>query len=286
MLRFVPGDPAKIIVGNQRITQENLENIRKQYRLDKPIAVQYGYWVSDIAHGDLGRSFRQRTEVSELIRARLPVTLKLVTASFLISLMISIPLGIIAAVRRNSWVDYVATGFSLVGVSSPVYFTSILLILVFAYELNWMPALGEGSGGLDTMKHLAMPSLALGLSLACITTRLTRSAMIESLTQDYIETARAKGLSPKSVVLKHAFRNALVPIITVAGLQFGFLLVGTVLVEHTFGIGGLGSMLVQAVQVRDYPIVQGTTLFIAMAFILINLFVDVLYAVIDPRIRY
>lgn len=286
MLRFVPGDPAKIIVGNQRITQENLENIRKQYRLDKPIAVQYGYWVSDMLHGDLGRSFRQRTEVTELIRARLPVTLKLVTASFLISLLISVPLGIISAVRRNTWVDFVATGFSLVGASAPVYFTSILFILVFAYKLDWLPALGAGDGGWDTVRHLAMPSLALGLSLAFVTTRLTRSAMVEALSQDYIETARAKGLSSRSVIIKHALRNALIPIVTVAGLQLGVLWVGTVLVEHTFGIGGVGSMTVQAVQVRDYPIVQGITIFLAMGFIIINLTVDVLYAIIDPRVRY
>jgi peptide/nickel transport system permease protein len=286
MLRFVPGDPAKIIVGNQRITQENLQNIRKQYRLDKPIAVQYGYWLKDLAHGDLGRSFRQRTEVSDLIMARLPTTLKLVTASFLISILVSIPLGIVAAVKRNTWIDFAATGFSLIGYSSPVYFTSILLILVFAYELDWMPAIGEGSGGWDSVKHLALPSIALGLSLAAITTRLTRSAMIESLTQDYIETARSKGLSSRSVVLKHALRNALIPIITVAGLQFGILFVGTVLVEYTFGIGGFGSMIVQAVQLRDYPIVQGATIFTVTAFVLINLIVDILYAVIDPRVRY
>ena len=149
-----------------------------------------------------------------------------------------------------------------------------------------MPALGAGDGGWDSVKHLAMPALTLGFSLACITTRITRTAMIESLSQDYIETARAKGLPTRSVVMKHAFRNALIPIVTVAGLQFGILLVGTVLVEHTFGLGGLGSLIVQAVQVRDYPVVQGTTIFIALMFILINLVVDILYAVIDPRVRY
>jgi peptide/nickel transport system permease protein len=286
MLRFVPGDPARIIVGNQRITEENLENIRRQYRLDKPVPVQYAYWVGDLAQGDLGRSFRQRTEVMDLIMARLPLTLKLAGASFAISLLVSVPLGIISAMRRNTWLDFSATIFSLLGASSPVYFTGIILILVFSYKLGWMPAFGEGDGGWDTVRHLLMPAIVLGLSLACITTRITRSAMIESLTQDYIETARAKGLPTRTVVLKHAFRNALIPVITVAGLQFGFLLVGTVLVEHTFGLAGLGSLIVQSVQVRDYPVVQGTTIFIAVMFIAINLVVDVLYALIDPRVRY
>lgn len=286
MVRLVPGDPARIMVGGQRITERNLENIRKQYRLDRPLLVQYGLWVRDLLRGDLGRSYRQRADVRKLILERLPLSLKLGVYSFVISLLIALPLGVMAAVKRNSWVDVSATIFSLVGASSPVYFTGILLILLFAYRLNWLPALGAGEGGLDELKHLLLPALTLGLSLACITTRITRSAMVEALTQDYIETARAKGLTGRTVVLKHAFRNALIPVITVAGLQFGFLLVGTVLVEYTFGLGGLGSLLVDAVRVRDYPVVQGTTIFIAGMFIVINLVVDVLYGIVDPRVRY
>jgi peptide/nickel transport system permease protein len=286
MVRFVPGDPVRIMVGGQRISQQNVESIRHQYRLDRPVLVQYGYWLRDLSRGSLGRSYRQRAEVRQLILDRLPITLKLALLSFVVSLLISVPLGILAAVKRNSLVDVGATVFSLVGASSPVFFTSILLILLFAYQLNWLPALGRGEGGFDTLKHLIMPAFALGLSLGAITTRITRSAMIESLTQDYIETARAKGLSRRSVVLKHAFRNALIPVITVAGLNFGFLLVGAVLVEYTFGLGGLGSLLVDSVQRRDYPVVQGTTVFIAAAFILINLVVDLLYGVVDPRVRY
>jgi peptide/nickel transport system permease protein len=286
LIHFIPGDPARVIVGGQRITEANLQNIRHQYRLDRPVIEQYGLWVKDLAQGNLGRSYRQRTEVRTLILDRLPLTIKLATFSFFISLVIALPLGIVSAVRRNTWVDFTATGFSLIGASSPVFFTAILLILLFAYKLSVLPALGAGDGGLDEVKHLFLPSLTLGLSLACITTRVTRSAMIESLTQDYIETARAKGLSKRTVVMKHAFRNALIPVITVAGLQFGFLLVGTVLVEYTFGLGGLGSLLVDAVQRRDYPVVQGVTIFIAGIFIVINLIVDVLYGVVDPRVRY
>lgn len=286
MERLVPGDPARIIAGSQHISPQTLQNIRHQYRLDRPVLVQYGLWVRDLVHGDLGRSFRQRTDVATLIVERLPVTAKLASASFVLSLLVSLPLGILAAVKRNTWIDVAATTFSLVGASSPVIFTSILLILLFSYRLNWLPALGRGNGGLDEAKHLLLPACALGFALAAVTARITRSAMIESLTQDYIETARAKGLASRTVILKHAFRNALVPVVTVAGLQFGFLLVGTFLVEYAFGLGGLGSLLIDSVQRRDYPVVQGTTIFIAAVFIVINLVVDVLYGFIDPRVRY
>ena len=286
MVRMVPGDPAKLMVGGQRISQQNLENIRKAYRLDRPVLEQYGLWLQDLSHGNLGRSYRQRTEVRTLIVDRLPVTTKLAGFSFLISLLIAVPLGFVAAVKRNTWIDVGATVFALVGASSPVFFTAILLILIFSFRLGWLPSIGAGDGGWDTFVHLLLPSLTLGISLAAITTRITRSAMIEALTQDYIETARAKGLSSRSVVMKHALRNALVPIVTVAGLQFGYLIVGAVLVEQVFGLGGLGSLLIQAVQVRDYPVVQGATIFIAAVFIVLNLIVDILYGVIDPRVRY
>ncbi|MDQ3226941.1 MAG: ABC transporter permease [Chloroflexota bacterium] len=285
MVRFVPGDPARIMVGGQRISEQNLANIRAAYRLDQPLFTQYRLWVADLLQGNLGRSYRQRTAVTTLIAERLPLTAKLSGFSFLLALIVALPLGILAAVHRNTWIDVAATMFAVLVASSPVFFTGILLILIFSYRLGWLPALGAGDGGLDTIRHLFLPSLTLGLSLAAITTRITRSSMVEALTQDYIETARAKGLPARTVILKHAFRNALVPVVTVFGLLFGFLIVGTVLVEHTFGLGGLGSLLIDAVQVRDYPVVQGATVFIAALFILINLVVDVLYAIIDPRVR-
>jgi peptide/nickel transport system permease protein len=286
MVRFVPGDPARIMVGGQRISEANLANIRKAYRLDQPLLTQYQLWIGDLLQGNLGRSYRQRTEVSTLILERLPLTAKLSSFSFLLAMIIAVPLGILAAVYRGSWIDVGATIFAVLVASSPVFFTGILLILLFSYWLGWLPALGAGDGGIDTLIHLFLPALTLGLSLAALATRITRSSMVEALTQDYIETARAKGLPTRAVILKHAFRNALVPIVTVFGLLFGFLIVGTVLVEHTFGLGGLGSLLIDAVQVRDYPVVQGATVFIAGLFILINLIVDILYALIDPRVRY
>src|SRR5215207_732523 len=279
MVRFVPGDPARIMVGGQRISEQNLASIRAAYRLDQPLLTQYRLWVGDLLRGNLGRSYRQRTEVTTLIVERLPLTAKLSGFSFLLALLIALPLGVLAAVHRNTWIDVGATIFAVLVASSPVFFTGILLILIFSYTLGWLPAL-------DTVKHLFLPALTLGISLAAITTRVTRSSMVEALTQDYIETARAKGLPARVVILKHAFRNALIPIVTVFGLLFGFLIVGTVLVEHTFGLGGLGSLLIDAVQVRDYPVVQGATVFIAGLFILINLLVDVLYAIIDPRVRF
>lgn len=286
MVRFVPGDPARIMVGGQRISEQNLANIRTAYRLDQPLLTQYRLWVGDLLSGNLGRSYRQRTEVTTLIVERLPLTVKLAGFSFLLSLLISVPLGVLAAVHRNTWIDVAATIFAVLVASSPVFFTGILLLLLFSFQLGWLPALGADEGGWDEVRHLLLPSLTLGLSLAAITTRITRSSMVEALTQDYIETARAKGLPARAVILKHAFRNALVPIVTVSGLLFGFLVVGTVLVEHTFGLGGLGSLLIDAVQVRDYPVVQGATVFIAAIFIVINLLVDILYGIIDPRVRY
>ena len=237
--------------------------------------------------GNLGRSYRQRTEVTTLIVERLPLTAKLAGFSFLLSLLIAIPLGVLAAVHRNTWIDVAATIFAVLLVHRLRSF-SPGSCLSWSFHSGLVgcrrsaPAMAAGTKS----KHLLLPSLTLGLSLAAITTRITRSSMVEALTQDYIETARAKGLSSRTVVFKHAFRNALVPIVTVSGLLFGFLIVGTVLVEHTFGLGGLGSLLIDAVQVRDYPVVQGATVFIAGIFILINLVVDILYGVIDPRVRY
>src|SRR5215217_6992019 len=209
MVRFVPGDPARIMVGGQRISEQNLANIRAAYRLDQPLLTQYRLWVGDLLQGNLGRSYRQRTEVSTLIIDRLPLTTKLAGFSFVLAMVIAAPLGILAAVHRGSWIDVAATLFAVIVASSPVFFTGILLILLFSYMLGWLPALGAGEGGVDTLVHLFLPSLTLGLSLAAIATRITRSSMVEALTQDYIETARSKGLSSRSVVLKHAFRNAM-----------------------------------------------------------------------------
>ncbi len=288
LVRLTPGDPALIIAGGRRTTPETLENIREKYGLNRNPLSQYVRWVGDAVQGDLGESFRRRQQVSTLIADRIPLTLKLIALSTLLSTLIAIPLGVLSALFKNSWIDYLASLVGLVGVSSPVFFTGIVGILVFGYWLKWLPSFGSGSGDglLEELRHLALPSAVLALSMIAMTARMTRSSMLEVLSSDYIETARAKGLPERIVVLKHALRNALIPVITVANLQAGFLIVGTVLVEYTFGLGGIGSLITDAIETRDYPVIQGTLLLLVIAFVLLNLITDLLYAVIDPRIRY
>jgi peptide/nickel transport system permease protein len=286
LVRLTPGDPALIMVGGRRTSPEILQAIRQQYALDRSPLGQYVYWVGNAVRGNLGESFRLKQSVSKLIAERLPITLQLIVMSGILSLLIALPLGILAAVYKNTWVDYLATLISLLGMSSPVYFSGIVFILLFAYTLGWFPALGAGKGFWDSLYHLALPSSVLALNMAALTSRMTRSSMLDVFGNDYITVARAKGLSPIKVNLRHAFRNALIPVITVAALQLGFLFVGSVLVEFTFGLGGLGSLITDAIQNRDYPVVQGTTLFLVTLFVLLNLVTDLLYVAIDPRIRY
>jgi peptide/nickel transport system permease protein len=286
MSRLAPGDPVLIMVGGHQTSPEIMEGIRVKYHLDKPLWEQYGIWLKNALTGDLGESFKMKQSVSGMISQRLPLTAQLIVMSMIITLVISIPLGIIAAVKKNTWVDYVSSLFALAGVSSPVFFTGVLMVLLFSFKLNWLPAFGAGDGFVDNLKHLLLPAFALGINMIALTARFTRSGMIDVLSTNYIQTAIAKGLPARTVIIKHGLRNALIPLLTVTGLQVGFLMVGTVLVEYTFGLGGLGSLIVNGVQTSDYPIVQGTTLFMVFVFLLLNLLVDVLYAVIDPRIRY
>ncbi len=286
LVRLTPGDPALIMVGGRRTSPEILQAIRQKYALDKSPLGQYAVWVSNAVRGNLGESFRLKQNVSDLIRERLPITLQLIAFSAVLSFLIAIPLGILAAVYKNTWVDYLATLISLLGMSTPVYFSGIVFILIFAYTLGWFPALGAGKGFWDSLYHLVLPSSVLALNMSALTSRMTRSAMLDVFGNDYITVAKAKGLAFRRVVLRHAFRNALIPVITVAALQLGFLFVGGVLVEFTFGLGGLGSLITDAIQNRDYPVVQGTTLFLVLVFVLLNLVTDLLYVAIDPRIRY
>ena len=286
LVRLTPGDPALIMVGGRRTSPEILQAIRQKYALDKSPLGQYAVWVNNAVRGNLGESFRLKQNVSSLIAQRLPITLQLIVFSGILSLLIAIPLGILAAVYKNSWVDYLASLISLLGMSSPVYFSGIVFILIFAYSLGWFPALGAGKGLWDRLYHLILPSSVLALNMAALTSRMTRSSMLDVFSNDYITVAKAKGLAWRKVVMHHAFRNALIPVITVAALQLGFLFVGSVLVEFTFGLGGLGSLITDAIQNRDYPVVQGTTLFLVTVFVLLNLITDLLYVAIDPRIRY
>jgi len=286
LVRLTPGDPALIMVGGRHVSAETLAAIREKYQLNSDPITAYLKWGANAVQGNLGESYRLKQDVGKLIMGRLPITLWLIALTTLLSTLVAIPLGVLAALRKNSMVDYTSSFVVLVGVSSPVFFTAIVGVIVFAYWLGWLPAFGAGEGPVDQLYHLILPATALALGMIALTARMTRSAMIESLSSDYIEAARAKGIPESTVIVKHALRNALIPILTVASLQVGFLLVGTVLVEYTLGLGGLGSLLTDAIKNRDYPVIQGVVLFLTFAFVLLNLVTDLAYAVIDPRVTY
>jgi peptide/nickel transport system permease protein len=281
MARLAPVDPAIVMAGGRQTSPEVLEAIRERYHLKDPIWRQYLFWAGDALRGDLGESFRIKQDVRTLIISRLPISLQLVGLAFLVSTLIALPLGILSAAKEGTWIDAVSSLIALIGVSTPVFFTGIVGVLVFSYTLGWLPAFGTG-----TIRHLILPATALGLNLVALTSRTMRSSLLEALQTDYVRTAKAKGLSSLGVILKHGVRNAMLPVVTVLGLQLGFLLVGTVLVEYTFGLGGFGSLIVDGVQNSDYPIVQGTTMFVVVIFMALNLLTDLVYAALDPRIRY
>lgn len=284
LMHFAPGDPAESVAiarYGTDLTEEDIEWVRGQEGLDDPIYVQYGKWLNHILHGDFGRSLINGESVAGEVLGRLPATLELVFASMLVSLLIAIPIGIISAAKRNSVVDNVSMVGALLGVSMPNFWLALLLILLFSLYLGWFPVFGRG--GLD---HLILPAVTLGTGMAAITTRLTRSSMLEVLQQNYIRTARAKGLRERAVIGKHALKNALIPVVTIVGLQFVFLLEGTVIVETIFAWPGIGRLLVDSIFARDFAIIQGCALVIAVMVVLANLLVDVSYAYLDPRIRY
>jgi ABC-type dipeptide/oligopeptide/nickel transport system permease component len=280
MVRLIPGDPAQIMAG-QAATQEVVQSIRESLGLDQPIPVQYGYFMRNALTGDLGRSLLSGVPVSEELGQRFPRTVRLALASIIVAALIGIPAGILSATRHLSWVDSVVMVVALAGVSIPVFWLGLNLILVFSVRLQWLPAFGY-----ETWSHLVLPSIALGTASAAIIARMTRSAMLEVLRQDYVRTARAKGLAERLVVNHHALRNALIPVVTVVGLQLGTLLSGAVLTETVFSWPGIGKLLVDSVLARDYPIIQGAVLLIAAMFVLLNVVVDATYAMLDPRIRY
>ncbi len=279
-IRLIPGDPAQLMAG-QAATEEVVRQIRQSLGLDQPLPVQYLYFLRNVVRGDLGRSLFNGAPVVEELGQRFPRTVRLALASMAVASLIGIPAGILAATRRLTWVDTAVMVVALVGVSMPVFWLGLNLILVFSVRLQWFPAFGY-----ETWRHLVLPSITLGAASAAVVARMTRSAMLEVLGQDYIRTARAKGLSERAVVNRHALRNALIPVVTILGLQLGTLLSGAVLTETVFAWPGVGRLLVDAVLARDYPIIQGTTLLIAATFVALNLAVDLLYGLLDPRIRY
>jgi peptide/nickel transport system permease protein len=283
MAWVTPGDPVVAMLGeaSQGISREALEDLRMELGLDRPLPVQYVGYVAGLLRGDLGTSVRSRRPVLAEIRDRLPATLELALAALSIAVALGVTLGVLAAVRKRTWVDGAAIAVALVGVSIPVFWSGFLLMIVFALELGWLPASGRG-----TWRHLVLPAVTVGVSSAAFIARITRGAVLEALAQDYVRTAKAKGLAPRRVVLRHALRNALLPIVTVVGLQLGGLLGGAVLTETVFAWPGVGRLLVDAIVARDLPLVQGSVLVVSLLFILVNLAVDLSYAAINPKVRY
>jgi peptide/nickel transport system permease protein len=275
----LPGDPAVLFLGEEA-TPENLARFRAKLGFDRPLIVQYGDWLGRALQGDLGRSIRTNQPVVQAIVERLPVTLRLIAFSMVISLAIAVPLGIVSAVKRNSGVDLASTFFALFGFSTPNFWLGLILIYVFALLLRWLPA-----SGFDGVRSLILPSITLGTALAALVTRQLRSGMLEVLRQDYVRTAQAKGLADRMVIGKHALKNALISVVTVIGLQIGALLGNTIITESLFALPGVGRLMIDSVFSRDFFVVQGVILFLAVGYVVANLAVDILYSYLDPRIR-
>ena len=290
LVRLIPGDVVTNLVGlDARPTPEQLANLRRLFGLDQPIHVQFGIWFGALISGDLGQSLRTGRPIADDLLLRLPVTLELALLALAVALLIAIPLGVIAATKRGQFADYAASLFALVGLAAPNFWLAILFILFFSLQLRLLPSGGYvllSENPIENLRHMVLPAVALGLSLAAATTRITRSSLLEVLMLDYVRTARAKGLSERIVIYRHALKNALIPVATVIGLQVGTLLGGAIIIEEIFGLPGIGRFALEGINLRDYPVVQGAVLVVAGAFVLVNVLVDVLYALIDPRVRY
>jgi peptide/nickel transport system permease protein len=285
--QLLPGDPALVMAGEDK-DPEVIAQIRRQYHLDQPLPLQYLYWLSGILHGDLGESLRIHQPVLDLVLQKLPVTIQLASMAIVIALVIGIGAGIVSAVKKDSVWDYAANAFALWGISTPNFWLGIMLIFLFSVELGWLPASGYVRLSEDWRASLAstiMPAFVLGNAIAAILMRHTRSAMLQVLESDYVRTARAKGLLERTVILKHAMRNALTPVITLGALEFGTLLSGAVLTEQIFTIPGFGKLIVDAVFNRDYAVVQGVVLVTATTYITLNLLADIAYILVNPRLR-
>jgi len=286
-VRMIPGDPARVMAGTDA-DAAGLEEVREKYGLKDPIVVQYLRWAGLALRGDLGESIRTRESVARMVAKKLPITIELACFSLLIAVGIALPAGVVAAVRRNTVWDVLASGASLCGVSIPNFWLGIVLILFFSVRLGWLPASGFvpfWESPVANLERMLMPSFVLGTALAAVLMRQTRNSMIEVLSADYIRTAYSKGLAGRVVVFRHAVRNSLIPVVTILGLQMGALMSGAVVTEQIFVVPGFGRLIVEAVFTRDYPLVQGVVLITASSYVLINLLVDVSYSILDPRIR-
>jgi len=280
LIHLVPGDPVQSMLG-ETASQEEVEQLRHTLGLDRPLLVQYKSFLTGLVRGDLGTSFRFGTPVSQEIASRLFRTIQLAVAAMGVAILIALPLGIVAAVYRGTTIDHAAMTLALVGISMPNFWLGPLLAILFAVQLGWLPVAGTG-----TIWHLVLPSVTLGAALAAILARMTRASVLEELRELYVLAARARGASRVRAVVRHAFRNSLIPIVTIIGLQFGAVLTGTIITETIFAWPGVGRLLIQAINFRDYPLVQGCILFISFTYVMMNLLTDVTYGLLDPRIRY
>jgi ABC-type dipeptide/oligopeptide/nickel transport system permease component len=308
LIHAAPGDPADLLLSDEA-SPADIADARRRWGLDQPIYVQYLHFLANIAAGDLGMSFRYADPVLVLIGDRLPATIELATASLLIAVIFGIPLGVWAGAKPNSWADNFGSVFGFFGISMPSFWLGIMLILIVSGSFNWLPSSGRSTYGIaqgyetgfyishslltgnmkaawDGIKYIIMPAIALGTGMMGLVMRVTRSSVLEIMSEDYVRTARAKGLAENSVLWRHVLRNALVPVITVVGLELGTLLSGSIIVETVFAWPGSGSLLIAAIQSRDYPLITGTVLTYTIAFVVINFAIDILYALIDPRIRF
>jgi len=280
LIHLIPGDPVDVMLGETAATADK-EALRESLGLNRPLAVQYRTFMFDLAAGDLGRSLYERSSVTEIVRARFPATLELALCAMIAAIAISFPLAVLAAVRRGSWIDRSALTFSLFGLSMPNFWLGPLLMIIFSIQLGWTPVSGRGGLG-----HLVLPAFTLGLGMSAILIRILRESLLRAMNEEYVQTARAKGLSEQRVWLKHTLRNALLSVITIMSLQFGSLLTGSLITETIFSWPGIGRLTVQAIQTRDYPLVQGCVLVIAVSYILVNFLTDLAYRLVDPRITY
>jgi peptide/nickel transport system permease protein len=308
LIHLAPGDPVRTMLG-QHATQQEIDQIRAKYGLDQPLFVQYFIWLGDVLHGDLGRSILTHEQVTTEIGSRFPNTIELAIAAMIFAILIGVVAGIISATKQYSVADYSVMGIALFGISMPVFWLGIMLMMIFGVFLGWLPIGGRidlllpfnritgfmvvdsiitanGAALISVLRHLILPAIALGTIPMAIIARTTRSSMLEILRQDFIRTERAKGLSERKVIYKHAIRNAMVPVVTVIGLNFGLLLSGAILTETVFSWPGVGRLVVDAVYARDYPLVIGCVLVFALVFVIVNLITDLLYTYIDPRIHY
>ena len=280
LIHLIPGDPVEVMLG-ETASATDKQTLRRDLGLDQPLLEQYRDFLTKLAGGNLGRSLYEQTGVKEIIAARLPATLRLALCAMISAFMISFSLAILAAVNRGGWLDHSALLFSLLGLSLPNFWLGPLLMIVFSIQLGWTPVSGHGGMG-----HLVLPALTLGLGMAAILTRILRASLLQVMNEDFVRTARAKGLAEKQVWLKHMLRNALMPVITIMSLQFGALLAGSLITETIFAWPGIGRLTVQAIQTRDYPLVQGCVLVIAVSYVLVNFLTDILYKLVDPRVSY